>query len=278
MISKWISPTRYGLIFPLLLLLLFPGGAAAAKEYRLSMLPRYYPERLRAMITPLADYLSRSTGLKITPVLTENFAHYEAEIGKGAIQIGYQNPLVYVNLAKRHRVLATAVKGKGKNRFRGIIITRPDSAIRSLADLKGKRIMIVAKTSAGGYLSQKLTLKAEHIDVDRDCTLEEAAANRQENVIIAVSIGDVDAGFIRESALHKADKYIAPGSVTVMARTAWLPNWAFSVDRSMPEQDREALRMAILHLDDRTLRALGLAGFRPAVDSDYDVIRQVLAK
>lgn len=64
--------------------------------------------------------------------------------------------------------------------------------------------MIVSQSSAGGFLSQKLGFKKMGLDVDRDCQLVEAAANQKENVIIAVSIGDAE--FIRESALHKADK------------------------------------------------------------------------
>ncbi len=253
-------------------------GLACAEEYKLSMLPRYFPEKLTAMITPLAAYLSRETGNGIQPVLTDNFAKYEAEILNGSIVIGYENPLVYVNVSGRHEVLATAVKGEGGDTFRGIVISRPDSTINSIADLKGKNIMIVSKTSAGGYLSQKLTFKENGIDVDKDCKLSVAADNRQENVIISVSIGDVDAGFIRESALHKADQFIMPNSIRLVVDTAWLPNWAFSVNRDMPEEQKNDIRSALLKLnrESNVLRAMGLTSFKAAVDSDYNVVRDLI--
>jgi len=253
-------------------------GLVQAGEYKLSILPRYFPEKLTAMMTPLAAYLSKETGAQVTPVLTDNFADYEAQLLKGKITIGYENPLVYVNVSPRHEVLATAVKGKGGDKFRGIIITRPDSGITKIAALKGKNIMIVGKTSAGGYLSQKLTLRKAGIDVERDCRLSEAADNRQENVIISVSIGDVDAGFIRESALHKADQFIIPGSITSIKETAWLPNWAFSVSRNMPQQVKDAIQAAILKLprDSRVLQAMGLTSFVTAADSDYNVMRSLM--
>ncbi len=252
-------------------------GVGQAQEYTLSMLPRYFPEKLTAMITPLAAYLSEKTGSSIKPILTANFAEYEKQINDGHITIGYENPLVYVNVSAVHEVLATAIKGQGGDKFRGIIIVRPDSGIKSIADLKDRQIMIVGKTSAGGYLSQKLSLQKQGISLSGKNMLE-AADNRQENVIIAVSIGDVDAGFIRESALHKADKYIVPGSVKVLTPTAWLPNWAFSVNRKMAKGRKKALLNALLALkkDGPVLKSMGLSGFKAASDGDYDIMRKLV--
>jgi len=260
----------------LIVFLMASTGVACAETYTLSMLPRYFPEKLKAMITPLAAYLSEQTGNEIKTTLTDNFDKYEIEIKSERIAIGYENPLVYVNVSDTHEVLATAIKGQGGDKFRGIIVVRPDSGIKSVADLAGKQIMIVGKTSAGGYLSQKLTLQKEKVPLD-DKLMAEAADNRQENVLIAVSIGDVDAGFIRESALHKADKYIVPGSVKVLAQTAWLPNWAFSVNRRLPDKQKTALRVSLLALgkESKELKPMGLSGFKAATDSDYDIIRKL---
>jgi len=263
------------IILFILISICFSSGPTFAEDQKLSMLPRYFPEKLTAMITPLAAYLSKETGISFKPILTDNFASYEATLLKGQVAIGYENPLIYVNVSDSHEVIATAVKGDGGNKFRGIIITRPDSDISTISALKGKNVMIVGKTSAGGFLSQKLSLKEHNLDVENDCILSIAADNRQENVIISVSIGDVDAGFIRESALHKADQYIMPGSVKSISETAWLPNWALSVDRSMPQQQKETIQKAILKLDkdSAVLKAMELKSFTTASDSDYDILR-----
>jgi phosphonate transport system substrate-binding protein len=259
------------------LLVAFPLLSMAA-DYRFSMLPRYFPERLTKMMTPLAAYLSERTGTSVEAVLTDDFADYEKRVKRGDIAIGYQNPLVYVNVSQRHEVVAMAVKGKDGDKFRGIVITRPDSGIKSLADLKGKLVMIVGETSAGGYLSQKLSLSEQGIDIS-EMSIEVAADNRQENVIISVSVGDVDAGFIRESAFTVADKYIAPGSVKTIVETAWLPNWALSVDRELEPALRDKVRQAVLDLQEggTEMQALGLKGFRAAGDDEYDVMRSLLS-
>jgi phosphonate transport system substrate-binding protein len=258
-----------------IILICYGSTSVYAEDQKLSMLPRYFPEKLTAMITPLAAYLSTETSISFEPILMDNFAHYEAELLKGKVAIGYENPLVYINISNSHEVIATAVKGKGGNKFRGIIISRPDSGISKISALKGKKIMIVSKASAGGFLSQKLTLRENGLDVERDCEISIAADNRQENVIISVSIGDVDAGFIRESALHKADQYIMPGSVKAVADTAWLPNWALSVSRDMQQSQKDIIQKALLKLDrdSPVLQAMGLNSFIAASDSDYEILR-----
>lgn len=252
----------------------------AENEYKFSMLPRFFPEKITKMITPMAEYLSQLEGFDVKPVLTKNFADYENQIKSGDIEIGLENPVVYVKLSDVHEVVAIAVEGGGSDRFRGIIISRPDSDIRSIKDLRHKKIMIVGNSSAAGFLSQKMTLSENGLEVGLDYETEVASDNKQENVIIAVSIGDVDAGFIRESALHVADKYIRPGSIKSVADCAWLPNFAFSVNRSLPEQHKKAIKDAVLALkeDSQVLKSLELTGFRAADDSDYDALRTVLGK
>lgn len=252
-------------------------AAAAGASYNLSMLPRYFPDKIMAMITPLAEYLSKETGDRIVPVLTKDFKDYENQIRSGQIHIGYENPLVFSNVTGTHQALAMVVKGEGKNRFRGVIITPKDSDIHTLADLKHKKIMIVGKTSAGGFLSQKISLTQIGFDLEKDCDIEEASDNKQENVIIAVSIGDADAGFIRESAFHIADAYIPPGSVKIMAPSAWLPNWALSVNRAMPEETKAKIKAALLALpaNHPLLGAMQIEGFNAATDADYDMFRNL---
>jgi phosphonate transport system substrate-binding protein len=252
----------------------------ASDGYTFSMLPRFFPEKIKSMINPLVNYLSNELGMQIKPIMTKDFTDYENRLKNGEIEIGYENPVVYTIVSKEHEVIAMAVKGNGGNRFRGLIIARPDSDIQTLNDLRHKTIMIVGKTAAAGLLSQKLTLIKNGIDIERDCQVEIATNNKQENVIISVSIGDVDAGCIRESALHIADQYIQPNTIEVVATCEWLPNWALSVDRNLPEDKKVAIRTAVTSLrqNSSVLKAMGVTNFQSATDSQYDVIRRLLKK
>lgn len=245
-------------------------------DYKISMLPKLSAEETNRRLTLLAQYLTETTGLTITPVVSKSFAQYQQQLQSGAISIGFSNPYIYVLVSNTHKVVAKAERGAGKAYFRGIIITRSDSPLQTLNDLRGKRVSFVSRSAAGGFLSQKLTLTEEGIDVDRDLRLDVAVENKHENVIFAVFLGDADAGFIRESSFILADKFIPPGSLRILAKTARLPNWALSVDRSLPDNDIMKITEAILNLypDSQTAKALGINRFVPAIDRDYDSVRK----
>ena len=249
----------------------------AAESYTLSMLPVQPPEKLTGMLMPLAARLSAATGNNIRPVLTDNAAEYEAGLLRGNIVIGYESPMVYVNASNQHEVLATAVQGKDGPQQRGLIISQPTAGIAEPEDLKGKTVMISSRSSADGYLSQKLLLKEAGIDLERDCRLSEAAANRGENVVIAVSLGDADAGFVSEAAWQRAAEFIKPGSVKRVMTGAPLPDWALSVSRRMPQAQKEELRAVLIRLPqkDEALQAIGITAFKAAKDADYDIIRHL---
>ena len=264
--------------FCLLVLLCGPCSSVSAEDYILSMPPLFSVEQLTAMLYPLAARLSEETGNDIRLLLTKNVDQYTAEVLHGNIVIGYENPSIYVNISNVHEAIASAVTTQHDILSKGIIISRPESGISGIEDLKGKKIMIVSRESAGGFLSQKLTLKEKGIDVERDCQLTEAANHREENVIISVSVGDVDAGFISEYALHKADQYIVPGSITSVVKTAPLPNWVVSISRKMPQVQKDDLLEALLSLppESPALKALGISAFKTASDADYDIIRDII--
>lgn len=247
-----------------------------AGTYKISMLPRYAPDEISRRITPLAEYLSQKTGYKIEVVIASDFSQYTEKLKSGIVQIGYENPYIYTLASDAHEAVAMAVKGKDKDRFRGIVIARQDAGLSTLEELRGKTVSIVGFTSAGGYLSQKLSLIRAGIDPDTDLTIHEATGNKQENVVLEVYTGEADAGFIRESALHRADAYISVDQLKIVAQCAWVPNWALSVSRSLPDTVKKNIQAALLELStaNGAIKALKIDRFRSAGDGDYDSVRE----
>ena len=259
-------------------LIFINGKISPAKEvYTLGMLPIYYPQKIGSMISPLGIYLNQKTDFRILLTFTDNSEEYEALAEKGKIQLSYQNPVSWTNISDSHEVIARAVGKDGSHEYRGVIIVPSESSILSITELKDKTIMIVGKNSGGGYLSQKLTLMSFGIDAERDMKLVKAADGKHENVVISVSIGDVDAGFVRESALIDSGSYIRPGSIKVLKRCQSLPGWAFSVSRKMPEKDKQIIKKALMNIPEEhpVLKALGIRKFVSAQDNDYKKIKQI---
>ena len=257
-----------------LLALTLPTGALAA-DLTLGITPRFAPEELAARVTPLKERLESAIGKSIEIVVSPDFKDFERRLKEGEIDIAYVDPTLYPSASDVVDAVAMSSEGASGARLRGIVITRTDSSIVSLEDLKGHSVSIVSFKSTGGYLSQKVALEKEGIDLE-DLQMQEAIDNKQENVVMSVFFGDVDAGFIDEDALHIADNYVPPNQIRVIQRTAWMPNWAIAVKRSLPDEVKTKLRDTLVGLsaDDAALKALNVKAFVPASDADYNVIRR----
>jgi phosphonate transport system substrate-binding protein len=103
----------------------------------------------------VVDYLSHVTGMTFRQVFPDTFDEHMHMVGRGLIDITFSNPFIYVKIADRYgaRAFARIVEARGKENFRGEIICRADNTqIKTLQDIKGKRLIAVDPTSAGGYL------------------------------------------------------------------------------------------------------------------------------
>lgn len=229
-------------------------------------------------MTPMAERLSKVLGEDVKIHLSSDFKAMEDEMKNGRIDIAYVNPIIYPLASEAHEAVAIVSKGAGGSMLRGLVITRADSGIISHEDLRGKSATIVSFKSVGGYLSQKVNLLAKGIDPEKDMRLQQAKDNKQENVVLPVYLGDVDVGFIREDALHIADKYVPPSKIRVILRGEWMPSWAISVKRSLPQEVKDKIQELMLGLqaEDPILKAIKADGFVAGKDSDYDVYREAL--
>lgn len=251
---------------------------AALADYTISITPRFSPDVLLERITPLAKRLSAALEEPVEVVLSSDFGDMERRMSSGLIDIAYVNPIIYPRASAAHEALAIVSKGRGGSKLRGLVITRADSNIVTLDDMKGRSAVIVSYASVGGYLSQLVALRKRGLDVASDLRVFEAKDNKQENVALSVYLGDADVGFIREDALHVADAYVPPNQIRVIARGEWMPSWAISVKRSLPQEVKDKIREAVLALapGGPELRALKADGFVPGSDADYDIYREAL--
>jgi len=198
---------------------------------KIGLLPLYSSITLYKRFSPLAETLAESLGREVRLVIPKDFEEFVRVVRDKGVDFCYQNPYVYLLLAREKlvRPLALTVSrepDKAVDEFRGLIVTRQSSRIDDLQDLQGKDVMIVSHKSAGGYWFQKLLLGSRGLDVDDMAHISEG--KRHEEVILAVYRGDADAGFVREAALEVVRDMIDMDRIRVLARTPYYPNWPFA--------------------------------------------------
>jgi len=241
---------------------------------KVAILPLYSAITLFDRFDPLMRYLSMKTGYEFKLVIPKDFEDFIKTIRQGQVEFSYSNPYVYIELADKGylKAFANTVHQESGDIFRGIIITHRDSSIQALNDLKGKKVMVVSYFSAAGFLAQKLFLHESGIDVFQDLKLIDG--KRQEEVILNVYRKNVDAGFVRESALDVLKEEIDLGKIHVLTKTPYIANWPFAATRIADITMIARVQKSLLELKEGDiLSAAQITGFKAAGDGDFDTLR-----
>lgn len=249
------------------------------KSIKVAILPLYSAITLFERFDPLMRYLSRETGYEFKLVIPKDFEDFFHTVKQGRVEFSYSNPYIYIQLADKGflKAFANTVLEQTGDIFRGIIITHKDSAIKTLNDLKGKKVMFVSYRSAAGFLAQKLFLYENGIDVLKDLSIEEG--KRHEEVILNVYRKNVDAGFVRESALGVLEEEIDLGKIKILAKTPYIANWPFAATKKTEERITGLVQKSLLELKEGdVLTAAQIISFKAAGDSDYDSLRKWINK
>ncbi|MCX8034042.1 MAG: phosphate/phosphite/phosphonate ABC transporter substrate-binding protein [Thermodesulfovibrio sp.] len=254
------------------------------KTVKVAILPLYSPLTIYNRYDPLMRYLSEKTGYEFKLVIPKDFEEFIRIVSEGKVNFSYQNPYVFSIISKKYPIKPLSITvGEdcttdericGSEKFRGVIITRKESNINKIEDLKGKKIMIVSPTSAGGYLSQKLYLEKKGFNLQRDFKLIDV--KRQEKVIIGVYKGEADAGFVREAALSVWANEVDISKIKILDYGEYLPNWPFAVVNNKKSELTKTVKKLITELNDQNiLNRAKVKAFKEATNEDFAVLKKL---
>ena len=231
----------------------------------IGLLPLYSAIILHKRFTPLAAYLSEETGQDFRLVIPKDFEQFVSIVRSGGVDFAYQNPYVYLLLAEggylRSLALTRSMEpDRPRSVFRGVIIARTDGPIQEIQDIAGQEVMVVSRKSAGGYWFQKLFLDQKGLDLEKMARVKEG--KRHEDVILAVYRGEVQAGFVRESALSVVQDLVDMDQIRIVAATPYYPNWPFAVHQDTTGPLAAQVQQALIELtNEQVLRSMDIEGF-----------------
>lgn len=253
------------------------------RTVKVAILPLYSAITLYDRYDPLMRYLSEKTGYEFKLVIPKDFEDFMRVVKARAVDFSYQNPYIFALIDREVSIkpLVTTIGedspssdvGEGGDRFSGVIITRQDSRIREIKDLRNRKVLITSPKSAGGYLSQRIFLLRAGIDTQKHMKIIDA--KRQENVIVGVYRGEADAGFVRESALVVWKDAVDMNKIRVLARTTSLPNWPFAFCGRSDSLLAEKVKHLLIGLKEGPIvQAANIKGFRAADEAEFLLFRQ----
>ncbi len=151
-------------------------------------------------------YLSQKMGTKVV-IVPMKFEAIEPAVAGGKVDFVLANSAFYVGLEKKFGVTPVATlinsrKGNALSKFGGVVLVKANSPIQTLADIKGKKFMVVKKSSFGGAQMAWRLLIDNGINPETDCA-EFMFGNKHDNVVLAVKNGSCDAGSVRSDTMER---------------------------------------------------------------------------
>lgn len=264
-----------------------PAHAYKPRVLRIGFIPSENAEDVARKARGLTALLQHELHAAVTPFVAGDYSGVIEAMKTKHLDMAYFSPGAYV-LAERNahaKAILKVLRG-GKSTFYCAIITRRDSGLLSLRDLKGKVFAFGDPASLSGSLYPQLMLQQEGINPKRDFR-QTFCAGGHDAIVLAVLNRKADAGatFANDNQGHSgAWVQFAPkrrNEIRVLAFSKALPSDVIAVSGDLDPALVAQIKGALVRLAatregrDQFRRMYHVDGFAPAEPGDYAPVREV---
>jgi phosphonate transport system substrate-binding protein len=266
-------------------------SSPSSKVLRVGFSPAEDAQQVIRNAQPLVEILQKKLGMEVQPFVATDYTGVVEALRVGKLDIAFLTPASYV-LAKNEANVRVALKSerKGSPFYYAAIITRTDSGIKSLEDLRGKVFAFGDPVSTSANVFPRKLFHDNGIDPVRDFK-NILYAGGHDAIVLAVLNRKVDAGATYANSTDGSDtawaRYLKnPEDVKKIRAIAYsepIPadNLVFSAN--LEERLGKRIEETFIELSHdpegkKMLRDLyQIDGFVPATDKDYDSVREAFA-
>ena len=250
--------------------------AKSEDEITIGINPFTSPADIKNMYAPILERIFSGIGLQTRIVISKDYNSLGTNIKNGVYDGGWFSPMAYTDACKVTELEPVATpKVNGKDFYNGYIITRTDSGINEISDLRGRDFGFVDKASASGYLYADYSIRQAGLDPDRDLG-NITFAGSHDNVIKGVLSGDFDAGATYNEAFEKAEKSgVDVSKLKIISKTGNIQKDAIAFSKRLSPELLAKIGKAFVDFDDFARLNTPVTGFVEGKDSNYDLIREV---
>lgn len=227
----------------------------------------------------LVEYLSTNLGIKVELKVANDYAAVITAMKSKHVDLVYFGPKSYVEAAKRAdaEAFVLEIAEDGTKGYYGIIITKKDSGLTKLEDLKGKKWAFTDPNSTSGTLVPMVYFMKE-LKIDPKTYFGEVIySGNHAASILSVRNGTVDGASTNDLDFARGEgKQWKKEEFNTLWTSALIPGAPMAYRKDLPESLKTALKDAFLNYkDEKGLTKMKIQGYAPADDKLYDSIREL---
>lgn len=264
-----------------------PPEKPPAPTLRIGLIPEQNIFKQLLRYEPLADYLSRKTGTRITLKILPRYGNiidnFQSEKLDGAFFGSFTYALAHRKLGVE--VIARPMAQDNTSTYFGIIFARKDSGIRTIAHMRGKRFVFVDKATTAGYLLPLEYFHENGVDDYKRYFRETYFSGTHEASIMDVLEKRAHAGAAKNTVFERlaaGDKRIGD-ELVVLATSPHVPENGLALRKDLDASLANGLKSALLGMDadpdgQEVLRGFGAIRFIETGDEDYEPVYEYARK
>lgn len=195
---------------------------------------------------PFLNYLEKHTGRRFSLRFTEKYEDTVKNLGKGITHFAALGPVNCVIAIKKYGAgcLVMGLNSYRKPEYRAAIITRKDSPLKTLKDLKGKTFAFGDRYSTQGHIIPRKML--EDAGIKLDDLKNYVFTGSHSNTARAVLNGEYDAGGMQDNLAIRLER---EGKIRIIALSKPYPSSLICYNKDLDKEVVEKVKKALLELD-----------------------------
>lgn len=241
---------------------------------------RASPQEDAAQYLPFLSYLEGATGYHFKLHFTPKNSSVADELGKNKTQFSAMGASTFLHAQSIYgaKSLVRGLNQQGKAEYQSVFVVRPNSPIRSIRDIAGRKLAFGNQDSTQGHLIPRIMLTENGISLNNLYTYSYTGSHQ--NCAEAVVSGNYDVCGMQDQL---AKKLASEGQVKIIHYSRYYPSSGIVANKSVPAEVIVRVKQALLDFDpqgkdrhdlyhwDRTEMP---RGFIATKGSDYDDLRQ----